>query len=380
MPRRPTLEPGKYRIGITCDVMEGGDFAFFSNGLRQNVFFLCKMFTAATNCLEVILFTNREPPPIPQGLGIDRVKTYLLGSGGELPVVDYLIIAGTSMDPAQLKLMRSLGTRVIFYKGGNAAVISIEASISATPDKDGERYADYDCYDEIWMTPQHEHTYRGWCETIYRCPVRILPQIWDPGFLKLQPQNIQDNFGYKPGRPQWKIGILDPNITVMKTSHLPIMVSEYAFKQVPDRIETIYITNATQFASNGHFSSFVSLMTAYKAKKMTVEGRFVTWEFLANFVQAIVTHHWENGLNYLYYEVLYGGYPLIHNSEFLKDYGYYYPSFEPELGGKALVDAFENHDLNYIQYRKKGEALAASLSPTAAHNIKLHEDLLKAIK
>ncbi len=370
----------KYRIGITADVMEDGGFAFFSNGLRQNVLFLCKMFAASPDCADVILLTNRQAPAIPADMGIDRVTAHLIDPNGPVLPLDYLLIAGTAIDPIHLKTYRAAGTKVIFYKGGNAAIISMESTISATPDKDGERYADYDCIDEIWMTPQHEHTYKGWCETIYRCPVRIVSQIWDPCFLGLQTQQIQDDFGYKLGQEKWKIGILDPNITVMKTSHVPIMVAEHGYRLKPERIAAIYVTNAIQFANNNHFAGFINLMSAAKAGIMTVEGRFVTWEFLTNFCNAIVTHHWENGLNYLYYEVLYGGYPLIHNSEFLKDYGYYYPSFEPELGGKALVDAMENHDKNYVEYRKKGEALAASLSPTAPHNIALHEGLLRAIK
>jgi hypothetical protein len=279
-----------------------------------------------------------------------------------------------------LKAYRAAGTKVVFFKGGNAAIISIESTISPDPDKDGERYADYDCMDEIWMTPQHEHTYKGWCETIYRCPVRIIPQIWDPSFLTLQPEQIRNDFGYKPGKGTWKIGVMDPNITVMKTSHFPAMVSEHAFRLRPEKIEAIYLCNSVQFATNNHFAGFVNLMTSAKAGKMTVEGRFITWEFLTNFVNMVVTHHWENGLNYLYYEVLHGGYPLIHNSEFLKDYGYYYPIFEPEEGGKAVVDAFENHDKNLKAYKAKAAKLIASLSPVAKHNIDLHEELLWAIK
>ena len=148
----------------------------------------------------------------------------------------------------------------------------------------------------------------------------------------------------------------------------------------PEKIEAIYLCNSIQFANNNHFAGFVNLMSSAKAGKMTVEGRFVTWEFLTNFVNMVVTHHWENGLNYLYYEVLYGGYPLVHNSEFLKDYGYYYPIFEPEEGGKAVVRAFENHDKNLDAYRAKAAELIASLSPVAKHNIDLHEKLLWEIK
>ena len=51
----------------------------------------------------------------------------------------------------------------------------------------------------------------------------------------------------------------------------------------------------------------------------TFEGRFAIYEYMAHYGDGIVSHHWENGQNYLYYEALYGGYPLIHNSEFIRD-------------------------------------------------------------
>jgi Protein of unknown function (DUF2827) len=376
MGRRNSAKGGTYRIGITADVMEDGSFAFFSNGLRQNVLFLCRMFDASPRCCEVLLLINRPALELPPTFGFSKVKVELVNDLAKGLEIDFLLIAGTAMDPSAVKMLRSKGVRTIFYKAGNAAIISIESTISENPDKDGERYLDYDCFDEIWMTPQHEHTYKGWCETIYNCAVKIVPQIWDPSFIDTKPLKVLENFGYKPGKRSWKLGILDPNITVMKTSHFPAMVCEHAYRLVPDRIEAIYITNSIQFADHAHFRGFVRTLESYKAGKMTVEGRFVTWDFLAHFADAVVTHHWENGLNYLYYEVLFGNYPLIHNSEFLRDYGYYYETFEPESGAAALVRALENHDTTLADYKVKVSSLLASLSPLAPANIRLHEALL----
>jgi hypothetical protein len=41
-------------------------------------------------------------------------------------------------------------------------------------------------------------------------------------------------------------------------------------------------------------------------------------------VDCVITHQWENDLNYLYWDVLSLGYPLVHNSSRIKDAGYYY--------------------------------------------------------
>ena len=113
---------------------------------------------------------------------------------------------------------------------------------------------------------------------------------------------------------------------------------------------------------------------------MSVEQRFMLFDFLAKHVEAIVTHHWENGLNYLYYEVLFGNYPLIHNSLFLRDYGYYYGDFDAEVGGQALVRAMREHDASLDQYRAANAKLFKRLDPKSSGNIRLHEGLLKATR
>jgi hypothetical protein len=103
------------------------------------------------------------------------------------------------------------------------------------------------------------------------------------------------------------------------------------------------------------------------------------YDFLAKHVHAIVTHHWENGLNYLYYEVLYGNYPLIHNSEFLKDYGYYYKDFDAEDGARALLAAIKDHDRSLKDYAARNGELFARLDPQSIDNIRLHEKLMFAL-
>jgi hypothetical protein len=101
----------------------------------------------------------------------------------------------------------------------------------------------------------------------------------------------------------------------------------------------------------------------------TFEGRFAIYEYMAHFGDCIISHHWENGQNYLYYEALYGGYPLVHNSEFIKDYGYYYPEFDTQAGGRALNEAFANHDQNWDSYRKSSLELLAHLDIQNPQNI-----------
>jgi Protein of unknown function (DUF2827) len=367
---------GVYCVGITIFIRADGTLALYENGLRQNVVFLYHLFKNAPGCARVYLLNHGdgEPSEDVSDLSIDPAD--IVRTPAVMGRLDYVIGAGAAMDRQLVMTMRQRGCRFICYKGGNGAVISMEAIVARPPRPDAERYFDHDFYDAIWMTPQHIRTYRGWCETLYRCPVYEAPQIWSPLFVD-RVTSATDRFGYRPGVRKWRVGVMDPNITVMKTSHLPMLVCELAYRQRPQAFEAMYITNAIQFRENPHFRSFTLSLQASKAGVMTAEPRFISADFLANHADAVVTHHWENGLNYLYYEVLYGGYPLIHNSEFLREYGYFYDDFDAEAGAVALLRAYQEHDEGLEDYRKRNHTLFRSLNPCTPSTIAIHERLLQ---
>lgn len=370
----------RYNVAISMDFNEGDYGGVFTNGLRQNNIFLYRMFRASENCANVwLLNVGSREYHFPGGvLGLaddaivrfDQIKDHL----------DYLVVVGTRPGEDQISHLRDRGCKIIFYKGGNSAILSMEGMADPDPDKYGEFYFDASYYDAIWMTPQHIRSYAKWAKTMYRQEVHEVPQIWDASFLELQDSTTRGAFGYKKKKrgEKWKVGVTDPNITVMKTAHMPALVCEAAFRKRPALFEKIYITNSLQYMNNAHFVSFMDALSAIRAGVMSVEQRFMLYDLLARHVHAIVTHHWENGLNYLYYEVLYGNYPLIHNSQFLSDYGYYYEDFDAEDGARALLRAIKEHDRSLDQYAARNAPLFAQLDPRSPDIIRLHEKLMFA--
>ncbi len=365
-----------YVVGVTIFIKAGGELGLFENGLRQNVLFLYQLFRAAPDCARVLLLNHGdgEAGEIPAALGVARED--IVRTPDVMGALDYVIVIGAAMDRETVMALKARGCRIVAYKGGNGAVISMEAIIAKPPRADAERYFDHDYYDAVWMTPQHLATYRGWCEMIYRRPVREAPQIWSPLLVEALPAPARARFGFRAPAGGWRIGILDPNVTVMKTSHLPMLVCEVAYRLQPAAFSAIYVTNGWPHRDNAHFSSFTLSLTAARAGVMTLEPRFVGLEFLADHCDAVVTHHWENGLNYLYYEVLWGNYPLVHNSGFLRDHGYYYPDFDAEAGAEALLTALAEHPQRQAEHAARNRELFERLDPTAPANIALHERLL----
>ena len=365
-----------YSIGITIFVGRDNDLGLYENGLRQNVLFLYQLFAAAPGCRRVHLLNHGdgEFAGWPPGLGMEGVPVVRTATVAD--DLDIIIVIGASIEVGELRALRQRGIRIVGYKGGNGAVISLEAITASPARSDAERYMDFNCYDALWMTPQHLHTYAGWCRTIYRVPVETVPQVWAPTFIDYRADKLEGRFGYRSGAAAWRVGIMEPNITVMKTSHIPMLVCEAAWRARPEAFESILVSNTAKIKEQPHFLSFASAMQATKAGVMSFETRFVSADFLANHCDAIVAHHWQNGLNYLYYEVLHGGYPLIHNSEFLRDYGYYYPDFAADAGAAVLLAAFDGHDIGLAAYRRAAAELTARLAPANHQNIAIHEQLV----
>ncbi|HEY2658266.1 MAG TPA: DUF2827 family protein [Caulobacteraceae bacterium] len=354
-------------------VNAGGSLGLFENGLRQNVILLYHLFRAMPGCARVWLLNGGEAELTEDitPYGVDPADVVSLDEVADR--LDMVIAAGAALDPAALRRLRDWGCRIIAYKGGNGAVISMEAVVARPMRTDAERYFDADLYDAVWLTPQHWATYRGWCETVYRCPVRQVPQVWSPMFVQ---QAAGPDFGYRSGQRTWRIGVMDPNITVMKTSHMPMLVCEAAFRARPEVFAAFYVANGQVHRDNAHFASFTTSLTAARAGLLSLEPRFVGAQFLERHCDALVTHQWENALNYLYWETLWGGYPLIHNSPMLEGLGYHYPDFDSEAGAASLLDAHARHDDEASIYQERAWEKIASLAPTSTGMIAAHEALV----
>ncbi|GJE39101.1 hypothetical protein KHHGKMAE_3180 [Methylobacterium persicinum] len=109
------------------------------------------------------------------------------------------------------------------------------------------------------------------------------------------------------------------------------------------------------------------------------EDRFPIFDIMGSQADVIVSHQWENAQNYLYYEALYGGFPLIHNSTLIEGCGYRYEDFDPEDGGAALLQAFVQHDLDLETYIANGRRLIAKLDPTSDANVRAYSEAIAGL-
>jgi hypothetical protein len=108
-----------------------------------------------------------------------------------------------------------------------------------------------------------------------------------------------------------------------------------------------------------------------KDKKCSIEGRYTTLPFMKTNADIVVSHQWGNPLNYLYFDLAWMGWPIIHNADLCKDVGYFYEDFNLIKGASILEDVIENHDKNAKEYLEKNRIAIERFLPT---NEKLQND------
>jgi hypothetical protein len=251
-----------------------------------------------------------------------------------------------------LSYIKNKNIKLISYEMSNKYVLVVEKMLAGVEFISNHSEATFDA---IWTTPQHTHTNESFLKYVYNCDnFSVLPHIWSPIFVEyiFEKGNFK-NKGYAPGTTEKRIGVFEPNINIVKTAVFPMIIINNSYKKDPKNIKEVWITNTTKMKDNKKFVRLANKMIPDNKKIASFEGRYRFAYFASQYIDIVLTHQWENGLNYLYYEALYLKYPFVHNSAFLKDVGYYYPDFDANLGGDALLDAINNHDENIDEYNKK---------------------------
>ena len=369
----------KQTIGITFFLhKEGG--SIWNNGATANVVFLWNLLmTAGYRVLAINGGDGDAPSPAMMfgPLGIEFVKLEDVADQ-----LDILIEAGAQVSAENVDRVRAHGGKAVAYRFGNAFIIDAERIIhKKAPGSifNGARF------DEVWTNAQHMRTCASYWETCYRAPVYCLPHIWEPTFVDAAIREFPPEltFGYQLGRPKRRISVFEPNINIVKTCEIPMLVCEQAYRARPELLEGISITNSAHLKDHLTFNSFAANLDIVRARHhdggslTAFEGRFNTPWFLARHTDVVVAHQWECALNYAYYDALYGGYPLIHNSDLLPaDVGYRYDGFDAKDGGRALIEALQHHDERLEEYRATSNAFLETVHAKSPQNIAAHEQAI----
>ncbi|MBN3808823.1 DUF2827 domain-containing protein [Paraburkholderia sp. Ac-20347] len=374
--------PRNLKVGVSLHVRKGGQ-SLWENGIFQNCLFLVLLLRELPQVAQVYIVIGGDGSAQEAARLVEDVPAPIMTMQEAAGQLDLMIEMSAQVSREWIVGFRERGGKIVSMRVGNDYVIDIERMIF---DRPNALLISRAPYNEVWTLPQYEHICAPYYRSAMRVPVRIMPHIWSP--LVLERAMARDekanaeapaHFGYRPGRRRWRAGIFEPNICMVKTSEIPMLCCEAAHRMNPQALEHVWVYSTLAKKQHAGFAGFAASLDIVKHGIATFEGRFPFHQMMSTCVDVVVTHQWENAQNYVYYEALYGGYPLIHNSHLIGSCGYRYHDFDCEEGGAALLHAYAEHDANLDAYRASAQAFLRTLAPDYELNLKAYGDAIDAL-
>ncbi|KHK49800.1 hypothetical protein PI87_25255 [Ralstonia sp. A12] len=362
------------RIGITIGLREPNE-SLWVNGIKQNALFLAKVLMASDRGHRVTL-VNTTAVPVTAALpwSLSAFDTCSFGEvKGDL---DVLIELGGQIDAEQTAYLKARGVKIVSYVCG-VEYINIAESVLF-----GRRMWDTlfvnRGYDEVWAIPQVARSSLPFLQSLRRCPGRVVPFVWDPMCLEERAAALPAHGEYRPsGNRGKRLTVMEPNHDVVKCCLYPMLIIDEVYRRDPGLITFTHVTNADRLArSSPEFAMLMSQLEIVRGGKASFVGRFDTPAFLSELTDVVVSHQWENPLNYFYFDVCWQGYPLVHNASLAQDIGYYYPDNDVQTASEQLAIALKDHDEDWEGYTQRQRQSLRRFTSESATVVSQYDALL----
>lgn len=344
-----TVSPASLRIGITLGLQHGAE-EVWNNGIKQNAVFLME---ALKHCPQVasVKLVNMTDVPITPALGWDLARWPAVAFAHAKDDLDLLIELGGQVGPGETQHIKSRGARLVSYCCGSEYVAVAQSVLFGRPSFGSHLFVNRR-YDAVWMIPQVANLSEAYFTTLRRRPAHVVPFVWDPVLFVEASRAYPHTGEYRPRDGPRRVTISEPNIDVVKFCLYPVFIVEEAYRRSPELLAFLHVTNADRLARES--SPFIALMNQLdivRQHKAAFVQRHATPQFLAEMTDIMVSHQWENPLNYSYLEACWQGYPLVHNASMCNDLGYYYEGNDVMQGARQLLRAMTEHDRDWQGYR-----------------------------
>ena len=294
------------------------DENLFSNGLFQNVFLLYRMFDAMGYA--PILIVNEKPKKlsnIPVGLRACRTIATDDIIKQPMPILA-LIEIGMSIDPVVRRFIKMIGGKLCKLYLGNILNIDIETPIFYPSMHFAHHVVGN--IDRIWVSPHYgQHAeYASYINHVLPpddLNDMIAPYVWDPCILT---KDWEQNLCWRPlaeGEEE-TIVIMEPNISIQKSAHLPLLILETWYRRNPGWKGRIIVVNGERIEMIPHFrENIMPSLTIFKDGLVKMEGRSDIFGVLKKYPNAtFMLGQLNNEFNYMTLELMWAGFPVVHNA------------------------------------------------------------------
>jgi hypothetical protein len=377
----------KVNIGITIAITDYSD-SLFTNGIRQNVLILRDLYEKCKNVKNAYIINTASPKNIDEIN--EELKPYLkhiITLQDSLEKCDLIVIGHGSISPETSSIFKQKGKKLTKHIMGPELSTFNETILFKDNEQARNVYIrNSGTVSAVWISAHYYNRDRYFFETMYDTEVVIAPYVWDQRFIEshieklLTLENNTHTGYYVPsGKKEKRICSMEPNINIVKTSVLPIMINEHFYRKNPELIDRCYLFAADKIKTKKDLINFVKDLDVYKAKKMFFESRYpIVWT-LQKHTDIVLSHQNQNELNYLYLDASWMGYPVVHNSPMMKELGWYYEENDVKTAVEHLsyISKYfdENEHLNN-EYLNKSRNFAYKYKIENPENIRGYEKLI----
>lgn len=357
------------RIGISVRGRRSEDF--WRDAGSQHAVFLAAALARLPFVRAVMLIDVGSECRLPGEVVAAAPELHIVAQQQASDVIDVIVDAVGGLDVDWLDLMRSRGSRVIGCGGASS--------------KRSGRKARSDRFDEVWLLPKDALTV-PLLRTLYRCPVRVVPFVWSPMFVERRigaAEGSGTRYGYRAARaaheasgPGWRIVIHEPDLAAMNEPGIPMLACEDAYRTDRDAVSALHVLNAQRLKTPAKRALLAAVFDLVRDHRATFHGPHDLVDFVGKHADAVFTHQQNDGDAYGYLDVLYGDYPLIHNSPWLLDAGYYYAGADAQQGARALLAALQCHDATLDAYRARSRSVFDAVDPFSDANLSAYAQAL----
>lgn len=365
-------------IGITIG-LKNEDETLWNNGIKQNAVFLAEALRNCSNVGRVVL-VNTTQVQISERLpwNLERWPTVPFNTAKD--DLDVLIELGGQIDEDQTAYLKQRGSRVVSYCCGFEYIHAMESILFNRPLWGYNLFVNQR-YDAIWMIPQVANNSQSFFEVLRRHSAETVPFIWSPLFLEQRCQDLPTRGLYQQrlNLPR-RLVVMEPNLNLVKFCLYPILIAELVYRQSPEAIEILRVTNSEQIATqNPEFIALMNQLDIVRQHKAVFLSRHETPVILAEQTDIVISHQMENPLNYFYLEVCWQGFPLIHNAHLCPDLGYFYPENRADLGAERVLEAIRQHDAEADTYLATQRERIGRYLPTDETLVRTYTQLLEKL-
>ena len=363
-----------HKIGLSLTVT--GSFpSLFSNGIYQNALTLFETFKLCNNVSDVYIVSLGEIPSyIPEQL--EKYKEYIISVEDCLKKIDTFIVLTNGIGNDMINLLKSYNIKVVFQIMGTEYHVFNEYICFNTDLVNEYKNTPVDA---VWISPHIYNPNKDFLEIVYQTNAHIAPYVWSPYFLEESLKMIGRNV-YSPNNKNSKrISTFEPNLNYVKTCLTPIIIAEKMHLKYPTLIEKFSIFCSDKLYDRPKFIEFVSDKSIYLNKKLFFERRYPIVFSLFEHSDIVLAHQRDLEYNYLYFDAAWLGFPLVHNSESIKDLGFYYPDFNAEKATEIIKDLCENFDNNYEEYLTKSREYISKFLYNNQENVNGYQDLINKL-